>query len=296
MLESTWKVRGVRVFNLPASPNYYLTRAPLAQALGQVRYPVMAFLESTAGIAPLQERLRDRFPYLEQKQTQEVTLAIGPAGPAAPQTASSLTWELTTDDGFLLVVSSTSATLSVGEDYNGIAEFADLFSEVLSALLDAVGIPRCDRVGVRYLSVAEASPTASGSWMRWFRPEFVSWASRAEEDALHTLITQAQLRRPATEDFSRFPEAIQAIVRHGYAPAGSDVPGIPPLKLAAPSFLLDLDLFSVGKQPFDVSEISEQFLMLHAQIDRFFYWALSDDGKNYFGLELRDGDSSAGNG
>lgn len=275
------------MFHVDPAPSYHLDHAPLAQALAQVRYPVIAVIESVSGIAPLQEALRARFPYMEQKEVHEVSLLIGPSGPGAPQAASSKTWELTDDHGFRLVVSPSITTLSAGESYDGIENFAKVFHQVVEALHKVLGISRCDRLGVRYLSIAEDDPGAQGSWTNWFRPELLGLVRVLEPSALRTSITQTQLRSRATDEFAEFPRAVQAIVRHGFAPRGSDLPGVPPIKLDGDAFFLDLDLFSAGEQPFDAARIMTQFLMLHAQIDRFFYWALSDDGKRHFGLELR---------
>lgn len=275
------------MFRLAPAPSYHLDRAPLAQALAQVRFPIIAILESLAGIAPLQEALRGRFPYMEQKDTHEVGILIGPAGPSEPMTSSQKTWELTDDYGYRLVVQPDRATLSVGDSYTGIGDFADVFGRVLDAL-QVYGVPRCDRLGVRYLSIADDDPGSPGQWQAWFRPELRGLVDIVETRSLRTAQTQLQLRAPATDDYAEFPAAVQAIIRHGFAPKGSDLPGVPPIKLASDAFFLDLDLFSSGQQAFHAAPIAGQFRKLHAEIDKFFYWALTDDGRAHFGLELRN--------
>ena len=100
------------LFQVPEAPRYRLNRAPLVQALAQVRFPLIAALETMAGIAPLQEALRGAFPYMEQEQVQEVSLVVGPAGPAGGASAASVTWKLTNDTGTLIVIGAGSATLS----------------------------------------------------------------------------------------------------------------------------------------------------------------------------------------
>jgi uncharacterized protein (TIGR04255 family) len=274
------------MFRLAPAPSYHLDRAPLAQALAQVRFPIIAILESLAGIAPLQEALRGRFPYMEQKDTHEVGILIGPGGPSEPMTSSQKTWELTDDYGYRLVVQPDRATLSVGDSYSGIGDFGDVFGQVLGALQN-YGVPRCDRLGVRYLSIAADDPGSPGQWQVWFRQELRGLVDIVETTSLRTSQTQLQLRTPATNEYADFPAAVQAIIRHGFAPRGSDLPGVPPIKLGSDAFFLDLDLFSNGQQAFDAAPIAAQFRKLHAEIDRFFYWALTDDGRDYFGLELR---------
>ena len=63
------------------------------------------------------------------------------------------------------------------------------------------------------------------------------------------------------------------------------VPDVMPGQIDDAAFLLDIDLFIEGHQPFDAEELPRQIAMLHDQIDRFFRWALTSAGEEYFGLE-----------
>ncbi len=281
--------RPLPLFDIPEAPEYQLERAPLAQALAQVRYPLIASFETMAGIAPLQESLRSAFPYMEQEKVQEVSLVVGPAGPAGGATAESVTWKLTNDVNSLIVIGAGSATLSVGASYPGVADFSADFDRMLHALA-AAGVPRCDRLGVRYLSLAADLPGEERSWRRWFKPELVGWAGSdaLTDGALGTSMNQVQLAHLPVGDLAGPPAEIQATVRHGAVPAATSVPGIPPLKVAAPSYLIDIDVYVVGHQAFEPEPIGQQFMLFHDQIDRFFYWSLTDEGTEYFGLEVRD--------
>jgi uncharacterized protein (TIGR04255 family) len=69
------------LFNIPAPPAYTMSNAPLAQALAQVRYPLIADFESMQGIAPLQRELHGTFPYMQQEKVQELSFVGGPPGP-----------------------------------------------------------------------------------------------------------------------------------------------------------------------------------------------------------------------
>ena len=273
------------LFQVREAPRYRLERAPLVQALAQVRYPLIAALETMPGVAPLQEALREAFPYMEQERMQEVSLVIGPAGPAGGTGAASLTWNLTNDAGTVIVVGAGSATLSAGDSYTTVDAFSADFDHMLQAL-ESVGVPRCDRLGVRYLSLAAGLPGEDRSWRRWFKPELLGWAgSEALADGvLDASINQVMLRQPPTGDLAGPPADIQATVRHGAVPAGTDVPGVPPLHVPNPAYLLDLDVYVAGHQPFDPAKILKQFEIFHEQIDRFFYWSLTQEGREYFGI------------
>jgi len=277
------------MFDLQTPPRYSLANAPLAQALGQVRYPLIADFDTMAGIAPLQRELREQFPYMQQEKVQEFAFVAGPAGPASGAATETKTWNFTNDAGTLIVVGPGSTTLSIGAGYTDFSSFADDFERILRAL-NVVGVPRCDRLGLRYLSAVGSTPGDARPWAKWFRTELLSWSGTnvISETCSVSSISQVQIAHPPAGDYSHFPSAIHAVVRHGAVPAGTLVPGIPPIEMSERTYILDLDVFSEGNQPFNPTAIIEQFKALHIEIDRFFYWSMSDDGRSNFGLEVRD--------
>jgi uncharacterized protein (TIGR04255 family) len=290
LVESLWKDReggAMPLFVLPEPPPYRLANAPLVQALAQVRYPLIADFETMAGIAPLQRELRSHFPYMQQEKVQEFSFVTGPAGPAG-SAAESVTWHLTDDNGHLLVIGAGNSTLSVGDTYSNFADFATAFTRLLHAL-KKVGVSRCDRLGVRYLSLAPEIPTESQSWRKWFKHEIIGWSGSGliGEGTTLASVSQTQLSRPP-DDRLFLPGNLQAVVRHGAVPAGTGIPGIPPLKVAVSSYMLDIDVFVEAYQEFKPKDIVEQFTLFHCEIDRFFYWSLTDEGGEHFGLSVGD--------
>lgn len=277
------------MFELESPGRYRLARAPLAQALAQVRFPLIAHLQTLAGIAPVQDRLRELFPYMEQQRVQEFALQVGPGAVAAPpEVETSTTWEFTDDDGRLLVLAAGSATLSVGEQYEGIEDFSERFRQVLDALGAVESLRRCDRLGVRYLSLAEPPPADQDSWSRWFRSELTGWVSSgivAPDTSVTGSITQTQLVSPPVADLAVCPGDVGGVVRHGFVGPNTGIPGVPPIVSEQAAYLLDLDLFVAVPQRFDLDRLVAQFLALHSQIDRFFKWTLTEDGRDYFGYE-----------
>lgn len=283
----SWYNYAVPLFELPSPPAYRLGNAPLVQALAQVRYPLVASFETLAGVAPLQAMLEETFPYMEQEKVQEVAFLMGPAGPASGSAAESVNWKFTSDSGLLLTISAGSASLTAGESYTGVEDFATVFTQLLSAL-KAARVRRCDRLGVRYLSVATGPPGDSGLWRKWFNPALIGWVGSAvvPSDSLTMAISQVQLTHPASGDLAGPPAEIQTVVRHGAVPAGTSVPGLPPVTVNDPSYLLDVDVFVAATQPFHPGTLASQFRQFHSQIDRFFYWSLSEEGKEHFELRL----------
>ena len=275
------------MFRLEAPTRYRLANAPLAQAVVQVRFPLIARLQSPEGIAPIQDRLRERYPYMAQRQ--EIALQLAPGGPAvAAGVVGGMAWELTDDERRLVVISTGSATLSVGTAYEGVGEFAERLEQVLSVLAEEARPPRCDRLGVKYLSVAETPPGDDTAWREWFRPELTGWAASdvLDDQAVpEVVLSQVQLRGAAEGLFSGLAPDIRGAVQHGLVPAGSGIPGLPPITTKAVSYIIDLDLSVEAPQPFDTATLGSQFEALHREIDAFFRWSLTRRGEDHFGFE-----------
>jgi len=285
-----WNAFGtfVAVFDLEPVSRYRLARPPLVQALGQVRYPVRARLQTLDGIAPLQDSLADLFPYMNEEQMQQVSFLLGPGAPATSQTQTARTWRFTDDAGWALVVAADGATLSIGPQYGSFEEFRSRFHTIVNALRDTAGIPRSDRLGLRYIDIAETPPGNEGAWRTWFRPELLGWSATplvGPTTRVTTSLTQTQLAAAPVGELAGPPVEIQAIVRHGYIPPGTVVPAVLPQPTTSAAFLMDMDLFVDGHQAFDADELTRQITLLHDQIDRFFRWSLAAEGEAHFGLE-----------
>ena len=276
---------------LPDPPRYVMGRAPLAQVIIQVNFPVVARLQTLAGVAPLQDALADVFPYMSRNQIQQVALMVGPAGPLAPESREAWVNEFTNDDGWTLSVTESSASLSVnGGDYPGVTETEEMFEQVCTALADASRVTRCDRIGTRYMNVVQ---TDQPGWHEWFKPQIIGLADPAltPPDHLIAAITEARLRRPSTGSFAwAVDKPVEGIVRYGVAPAGSVIAGVPPRPLSSPSMLLDVDMFIAAPQKFTAKDLATQFGELHAEIEKFFFWAITEKGQREFALTIEEGE------
>lgn len=272
------------MLDVPEPPRYRMTAAPLVQALVQVNFPIVPRLQTLEGAAEVQAALGGRFPYLSQTVVQQVALMVGPVGPAAPQTAQSLVHELTADDGWTLTLAMSSATLSVGQQYAGIDDFASRFSDVCAALATAGEVLRCDRLGVRYLDIVDVQ--GAQDWEDWFRPEVVGVASpRLSELTLVSSLTETRLRRDPDGPLEALQSPVEGILRHGVVPGGSLLVGVPPRSVEHLAFVFDMDLFIAAPQPFDPDSLPEQLRALHADIEKVFHWAVTDHGKDRFGYQ-----------
>lgn len=275
------------MFDLPDPGPYRLGRLPLVLALVQVQFPLVGRLQDLTGITPVQDALRAAYPYMERVQVNQVALTLSPAGPIqSPTTQSSVSWKFTDDSGWTAVIEPGSASLSVGPTYTDIGEFAARVQDLLAALQRAVGIPRCDRLGVRFINVAQIAE--GETWAQWFRPELTGWIAAGILHAttrLESSISQTIVRGRGTGALAQSPHEAQAIVRHGLLPPGTAIPvaSLTPLEpLVTTGFILDIDAFIQGPRPFDVTRLHQEFLALHDQINRFFRWSLADEGLAHF--------------
>jgi uncharacterized protein (TIGR04255 family) len=279
------------MLDLPSPPRYRMSAAPLAQALVQVKFPIVTRLQTLDGAAAIQAALEGRYPYLAQDVIQEMSLMVGPAGPAAPQTSQNVVHVLTSDDGWTVTLTVSSATLSVEEDYAGVDDFASRFTELCRALAATGDIGRCDRLGVRYLDVVEIDD--ADGWQDWFRTELVGvGAPGLSKGSLLSSITETRLRKQPDGPFQTLRSPVEGILRHGVVPAGSTLAGVPPRAVQQQTFVFDMDTFVAAPQPFDADTLADQFRALHAEIEKVFHWAVTDQGRARFGYEpIVEGDA-----
>lgn len=291
MESNVLQAEGGAVFNIEQPRRYQLERPPLTQVLAQIRFPLVAHFQELSGIAGIQDSLFDLFPYMDRQQVLQLTLAVGLASnvPAPPETAG--VWRFTGDDGWTFVLEPGSAALvASGADYFGIEDFTRRFSRVLHTLSQTQRIRRCDRLGVRYINIVESPPSQERTWSRWFRPELIGWigsALLASDTRLQSSVTLSQLTAKPTGPFAGVPADVQALIRHGVIPSGTEIPLVdvsPPRRVEHESYVLDLDLFIQAPQHFAPEAVLEQFTALHTQIDGFFRWALTEEGERYFGV------------
>lgn len=283
--ETSCDALGRAMFDLPPPPRYRLDRPPLVLALAQVRYDVHARLATLGGIAPVQDRLEELFPYMQGVQEQEVSFVLGPGGAAVPPLGQpQQTWRFIDDAGWSLVVAPDSATVSVGSGYDSIDEIATRFRAIIDALAVGGRVRRCTRLGVRYVNIAEFAPGDDVSWRTWFRPDFVGWVGGHALTAQAVVsVAQTQVVGSLSEDPPGAVGPVQGIIRHGLVPENSVVPSLS-TPTASRGYLIDIDLWMDGPQPLQAEDVSQQFLALHGQIDRFFYWTLTEAGRANFGL------------
>ena len=285
------------MLNAPDPPAFRMGKAPLVQAVLQVTFPLQAQLATIETVAPLQRALRQVFPYVQKKLVHEFSVTVGAnVGTGHSQASETVNFEFSNDDGWVFTVAAGGASLTVGgESYRGVSDFEDRLLTVLEALQDVVGITRCDRIGVRYLSLVSID-SAGPEWATWFRPELLGIAhpTLISNQNIEASITETRVSLPSIDSLAWASLPINGVIRNGVIPPRSLIAGAPPKEVVEKSFVLDLDVFFAGLQPFEAKALAGQYIALHGEIERVFYWAVSESGREHFELEELDTTSSEG--
>jgi uncharacterized protein (TIGR04255 family) len=274
------------MFQVATPQRYQLATPLLAQVLVQVRFPLVAHFQNLGGIASVQDRVRHLFPYLEQEHVQTISIVVNGVG-GQPDTTP--IWKFTGDDGWTMILEPGAATLFTADGYQGYEDFAAKLAIMLDALHSTGRVARCDRLGIRFVNIAEPLPGDEKAWLRWFRSELIGWIGAnilTPQTRLGSSITQTQLVVPTLGETASTPANVQAVIRHGVLPTGTGIPleGGIARQLEQESYVLDMDFFVQAVQRFDTEALLRQLEAMHAQMDTLFFWSLSDDGKRELGV------------
>ena len=254
-------MRGPRPLSPTPIVEVPLPRAPLARVITQIRFPTILAIRNPDKVAVVQETLRDIYPHLNQVQAHR----IDPTAGEPPNIRQEFFWRFAdrernprwqTSLGVDFVALDTS-------DYVSRRDFLCRLQAVVAAVESAFGPAEVRRLGVRY--IARLTGEAVERVDELFQPEILGiMRSDADTppvlgDSVIHLINEAQF---LARDGSR----IQG--RWGKLPpdATHDPNSLDPI--GEPSWVLDLDMFSTGPQPF----ASDDLLNTATDFAQCLYW------------------------
>ena len=246
-----------------------LDAAPLVRVIAQVRYPLIASVETAGFIGPFQEAIRDEYPVLRPEKSRNVVL--GPEGVISTRSDvswrfhdESKTWRVTLAPGFLAIETWR---------YKSRGDFLDRLRRVLTELHTHVNPRTVDRLGVRYIDRVVGTNLRALSQL--VRPEVAGiLATPVAEDA-QELVAQALFRLPAGEG--------QLRARWGSLPPRSTVDPAAVDPIDEPSWILDLDAFQQEIGAFDVEGIGSRARTLAERIYSVFRWVVTDEFHRRYG-------------
>jgi uncharacterized protein (TIGR04255 family) len=155
--------------------------------------------------------------------------------------------------------------------YKSRSDFLERLQVVVAALAARVDPRLLDRFGVRYID--RISGDALAEIGKLVRPEVRGLAGTPAANAVTHSITETVF---ANDD-------VQALVRWGQLPplVTVDPAAIEPSD--APSWILDLDMFSVKSVPFSVEGVITDARAYMERLYTFFRWAVTPEFLRYFG-------------
>jgi uncharacterized protein (TIGR04255 family) len=249
-----------------------LQNAPLVRVIAQVRFPTIASVERADTLAPFQEALRGRYPFLRQERGQNFT--ITPGGIQAGEPA--LIWRFSasgepSDTGWTVALTKDFVALEAIR-YTSRDDFMARLAEVLSALNETFHPPAMDRLGIRYIDRLQGDDVAKLA-------EFI------HADALGLIASPVGRHIQGLA----FTEALLSIesgtIRGRWVrlPPQSTFDPAAIAPIAIDSWVLDLDAFTEEKLDFDVARIVDRARLFAERIYSVFRWSVTDEFLRHFG-------------
>jgi uncharacterized protein (TIGR04255 family) len=249
-----------------------LCKAPLVRVIAQVRFPLIASIDKRGFIASFQEGLRDTYPVLRQELIQG--LVVGPEGVASTQ--SKVAWRFNDVDEKWRVSLTPDFIALETTAYASRSDFLARLQVALSALNEHIGPKIVDRLGLRYIDRIIGQDV--DDLTKLVRPEIIGilatpmavYAQQSLGESLFVVPdTKAQLRAR----WGQIPP------KHTVDPAA-----IEPVE--TPSWILDLDMFSVGSRPFDTESLVAEARTYAERIYTLFRWAVEDEFLQRYGGDI----------
>jgi len=261
------------LLHLPEPPAEKLERSPLALVVFQIRYdaqPRLGTLETGLQVHEVLGGKGGRLPTIEQVQAGNLSIQFGPEA-SAGQSIQTVGWRMLSTNRKTAAAFHVDALTLETTDYGRWAgDFADLISDALRALAEAVGPVTEHRLGLRYVDrITDLDIATAADWSGWLN----SWAlGPAVIDGLSEA-TQATEMSSAF----RIDDEAAARMRVAVFPETDAQVGV-----------VDIDVFREGSRAFDVSGILDVVNRFHVVAKQLFFAALRPELYRYLKGETTD--------
>lgn len=261
-----------------------LARAPLARVLTQLRFPRLTRLvTSDEAVNAVAAALADLYPQFDEAREFTITLT---ADGLSQTPAPGRVWHLkSADEEWQVSFGAEFLTLHTSA-YISREDFVARFSNVVEIFAAHVSVPRCDRVGVRYINRVELHDIQLEELRPLVRSELLGGLAVPLADvrlvtAMSEALYDVSSRTDPTSGLQVEPtDGLQA--RWGLLPAGAQLDlALQPLQV--PSWVLDVDAFRASPSTFTPAAASAQVRELAERAYRFFRWAVTEDFLARFG-------------
>ncbi len=243
-----------------------LPQAPLVFVVAQVRFERLASISSEEFIAGFQEAIRGIYPVMRREQ--HAGILIGPDGPVA-QGETTTTWRFDERPEHWEVTLAPDFVSLSANTYTSREDFVGRLQALVDAAQQQFRLRFCDRLGIRYVDRV-TDEALLGRMAELIRPEVLGTGGidlgEAGVERVHTF----------SDSTYRTPEASELHARWGVLPGMATFdPAIEPADV--PSWVLDLDAYTLQQEPFDPAALTARAHALCERIYRFFRWAVNDE-------------------
>ena len=258
-------------FNGQVPDTVPLPNTPLTGVLVQVMFPEILSIENADFVAPFQEKIRARYPIVQQEQN--LVLQISPEGSKQSKTPNwrffdvERKWRISLTRNFIAM--ETRA-------YDSRSDFTSRISEIALALAETINPNILTRIGVRYVDRIHGDTLSNID-------QFV----RSELLGLYTPKNWDNINHTMSEIVGETDVGI-ITSRCGYMPQHqTHEPDLMPA-IGVPSWFLDIDVY----QEFDHSEefnsefIEDITMKLATRAYGFFRWATNSEFLKTYGGDI----------
>lgn len=256
----------------PSPQEIPLRQAPLVRVIAQVRFPVIASIEKRDYIAPFQEVLRPTYPVLRPEKAQ--ALLVGPQGVMSTQ--PQVVWRFNDIQGSWRVSLAPDFIALETTSYASRNDFLQKLHMVLCALNKFIGPQTVDRLGLRYID--RVTGQAMQDITQLVRPE----VSGILATPMATMVQQSL----SASLFEIQELQARMLARWGQIPPQSTVDPDAIEPVSEPSWILDLDIFSVETLLFDPVELGAVAGRYAERLYTLFRWVVTDEFLRRYGGEL----------
>jgi uncharacterized protein (TIGR04255 family) len=258
--------------NEPPPVEIPLPNAPLVRVIAQVRFPIIASIEKHDFIAPFQEALRDTYPVLRFERAG--ALQIGPQGIASSPSQGS--WRFNDLDEQWRVSLAPDFIALETTSYSSRNDFLERLQGALAPLSEHIGPKLVDRLGVRYIDrvLGEAIEDIA----KLVRAEIVGVLAEPMKAYVQHALSESLFTVPGTN--------AQLRARWGQIPPQGTVDPAAIEPVTTPSWILDLDMFSVTPLQFDTEALVAEARTYAERIYTFFRWAVTKEFLRRYGGNL----------
>ncbi len=231
----------------------------------------MLRIDTKAGVASFQDRIRANYPLFEQATSQQMQIEIGAGGPALRSVASTV-WQFR-DAARTVLLSLTTDTMTLEAlTYEGRGRFLARWADLLMRLEEEFAPSLALRSGLRYVNrmhdetaLAQLPELVSSNFVGVAQPDLRAFVSRALSEALIEV------------------EEGRLMLRWGILPPNATTDPALLVPVNNSSWILDIDVFSENQQSFPGRELGLLFQKLSERAYSIFRYAVTPAGLEFFG-------------